>query len=174
MSKYDNHNTSHLPLIESVIIIAIFAIVSVFIMQLYVAADRLQGKSVNISKATILAENTVEKIKSGELGLEVELSEILILDSVKPGDVIYRPGYLFYDKDWNLIAMDTGDSPKIPEAAVPDGAMFFMTYAVDDVQKDDSGCYETFTVTVSDIGVMTGAKGEQLVSIGAGRYVPCD
>ncbi len=63
--KYDKQNTARLPLIESVIIIAIFAVVSVVIMQMYLSADRIQKKAVNISKATILAENLVEEIKAG-------------------------------------------------------------------------------------------------------------
>ena len=65
MAKYDNNAAVRLPLVESVIIIAIFALVSVAIMRLYVAADKLQGRSVNISKATIMAENKIEALKSG-------------------------------------------------------------------------------------------------------------
>lgn len=172
MSKYDNHNTSHLPLIESVIIIAIFAVVSVFIMQLYVAADRLQGKSVNVSKATILAENTVEQIKAGELQLDP--SDAVILDTAGAGSAVMRPGYVFYDKDWNVVSIVTGDAPALPDDAVSKGSSFYMTYVMNGVQKDDSGCYVTFNVTVNDIGVMTGSKGEQLACINAGKYIPCD
>ena len=65
MAKYDNGAAVRLPLVESVIIIAIFALVSVAIMRLYVSADKLQGRSVNISKATIMAENRIEALKSG-------------------------------------------------------------------------------------------------------------
>lgn len=67
--KYDKQSTARLPLIESVIIIAIFAVVSVVIMQMYISADRLQKKAVNISKAVILAENTAEEIRSGKTGV---------------------------------------------------------------------------------------------------------
>ena len=61
--KYDKQKTARLPLIESVIIIAIFAVVSVIIMQMYLSADRIQKKAVNISKATIMAENRAEKFR---------------------------------------------------------------------------------------------------------------
>ena len=64
--KYDKQSTARLPIMESVIIIAIFSIVSVVIMQMYISANRLQKKAVNISKATILAENTAEEIRRGE------------------------------------------------------------------------------------------------------------
>lgn len=153
MSKYDNHNTSHLPLIESVIIIAIFAVVSVLIMQLYVAADRIQGKSVNVSKATILAENTVEQIKSGKMEPDA---------------------YIIYDKDWNVLSVFASDSSADIKKSVTGDAAFFMTYVMESRQQDESGCYTNFTVTVSDIAVMTGGKGEQLASINAGMYVPFD
>lgn len=165
MSKYDNHNTSHLPLIESVIIIAIFAVVSVFIMQLYVAADRLQGKSVNVSKATILAENTVEKIKSGEMVLP---------DFLKSDAAVFKSGIIIYDKDWNVLSIDESNSPKDINESLTKEAAFYMTYVIDGIRQDESGCYTTFTVTVSDIGVLTGQKGEQLASIQAGMYTPND
>ena len=68
--KYDKQSTSRLPLVESVITIAIFAVVSVVIMQMYLSADRIQKKAVNISKATILAENRVEELKTGSKDYE--------------------------------------------------------------------------------------------------------
>ena len=68
--KYDKQSTARLPLVESVIIIAIFSIVSVVIMQMYISANKLQTRAVNISKAMILAENRAEEIKSGNLNTE--------------------------------------------------------------------------------------------------------
>ena len=68
--KYDKQSTARLPLVESVIIIAIFAVVSVVIMQMYLSADRIQKKAVNISKATILAENLAEELKTGAGDIE--------------------------------------------------------------------------------------------------------
>ena len=69
-NKYDKQSTARLPLMESVIIIAIFAVVSVVIMQMYISANRLQKKAVNISKATILAENTAEEIRRGASAIQ--------------------------------------------------------------------------------------------------------
>ncbi|MCR5331871.1 MAG: hypothetical protein K6E62_11910 [Lachnospiraceae bacterium] len=77
--KYDKQSTARLPLVESVIIIAIFAVVSVVIMQMYLSANRIQKKAVNISKATILAENRAEGIRNGSESWTV----------------------MYYDSDWN-------------------------------------------------------------------------
>ena len=77
--KYDKQSTARLPLVESVIIIAIFAVVSVVIMQMYLSANRLQEKAVNISKATILAENKAEELKSGKWDINTR----------------------YYDSEWN-------------------------------------------------------------------------
>lgn len=180
MSKYDNHNTSHLPLIESVIIIAIFAVVSVFIMQLYVAADRLQDKSVNISKAMILAENAVEEYKADAIRINSiaagddtgdntdEWSEYRI--SVKRALI----KQIFYDKDWNVVSIVTDGSTHDFDMASDGKAAFYLTYNVDSEEEDATGKFTTFTVTVNDIGVLTGEKGEQLASITSGVYIPYD
>lgn len=52
-----------MPLLEIVIVVAVFAIVSVFIMKLYMSADRLQRESENVSRAVIEVQNTAELIK---------------------------------------------------------------------------------------------------------------
>lgn len=88
--KYDKQSTARLPLVESVIIIAIFAVVSVVIMQMYLSADRIQKKAVNISKATILAENMAEELKAGS------------------GDRETR----YYDEKWRDIGANGGNSSK--------------------------------------------------------------
>ncbi|MBP5331548.1 MAG: hypothetical protein J6Y89_06820 [Lachnospiraceae bacterium] len=80
--KYDKQSTARLPLVESVIIIAIFAVVSVVIMQMYLSANRIQKKAVNISKATILAENKAEELKNGSVDLQTR----------------------YYDSDWKELA----------------------------------------------------------------------
>ncbi|MCR5325030.1 MAG: hypothetical protein K6E85_17370 [Lachnospiraceae bacterium] len=88
--KYDKQSTARLPLVESVIIIAIFAVVSVVIMQMYLSADRIQKKAVNISKATILAENKAEELKNGSKDLETR----------------------YYDNEWQDISQNGGNGEK--------------------------------------------------------------
>ncbi len=62
------------PLMELVIIIGVFAIVSVYILRMFMTADRLQGTAVNTSKGTIRAESAAEVIKCAEGSTEEELT----------------------------------------------------------------------------------------------------
>lgn len=55
-----------MPLLEIVIVVAVFAVVSVFIMKLYMSADRLQRESENVSRAVIEVQNTAELIRGAE------------------------------------------------------------------------------------------------------------
>ena len=118
--KYDKQKTARLPLIESVIIIAIFAVVSVIIMQMYLSADRIQKKAVNISKATILAENRAEELKSGSKDYSTR----------------------FYDNDWKEIPGNEAGSEKT--------AAFKMTSAVTEEADAIGAAMTVFRITVTD------------------------
>ena len=118
--KYDKQKTARLPLIESVIIIAIFAVVSVIIMQMYLSADRIQKKAVNISKATILAENRAEELKSGSKDYSTR----------------------FYDNDWKEIPGNDAGSEKT--------AAFKMTSAVTEEADAIGAAMTVFRITVTD------------------------
>ena len=118
--KYDKQKTARLPLIESVIIIAIFAVVSVIIMQMYLSADRIQKKAVNISKATILAENRAEELKAGST------------------DYLTR----YYDNNWEEIAPGEAESGK--------KASFTMTSSVTEERCGEAVAMTIFRITVMD------------------------
>lgn len=64
MADVNRTNSAKLPLVEAVIIIALFAVISVALMSMYVSADRLRKKAVNTSEAMLCAENIAEKIKA--------------------------------------------------------------------------------------------------------------
>ena len=55
-----------MPLLELVITIGIFAVISVFLLELFLAANSLQQKARDTGKATILSENIAENIKGAE------------------------------------------------------------------------------------------------------------
>ncbi len=126
MAKYDNNAATKLPLVESVIIIAIFALISVAIMRLYVAADKLQGRSVNISKATIMAENKVEKLAAGAE----------TIGGYKPGDKDYEPvSNEYFDKEWKSCGKDD--------------AFFVMTTEITGVKNGAAGALTDVKVAVA-------------------------
>lgn len=55
-----------MPLLELIITIGIFAVISVFLLELFLAANSLQQKASDTGKATILSENIAENIKGAE------------------------------------------------------------------------------------------------------------
>lgn len=143
MAKYDNNAATKLPLVESVIIIAIFALISVAIMRLYVAADKLQGRSVNISKATILAENKAEALFAG-----AETP-----GGFRPGDKDYEtPVSEYFDKDWKTCAKND--------------AFFVMTTEITGTQKGQTGVLTDVKITVEVI------EKEQLAQISTSYFLP--
>ncbi len=97
-SRHNTNTSVRLPLIEAVIIIAIFAAVSTAIMQLYVAADRLQGRAVSISRATICAENTAELIRAAA----DKNDAVRLAGLVSGGD--YGTYICGYDEEWNAVS----------------------------------------------------------------------
>ena len=58
-------NSFRAPLLELVIVIGIFAVISVYILKMFMAADRLRGQAVATSKALVRAESVAEFIRSG-------------------------------------------------------------------------------------------------------------
>lgn len=143
------NGSARLPLIEAVIIIAVFAIVSVAIMRMYVAADSLKGESVAISHATILARNAAEEVKNG-------------------GEYDYTR---YYDKDWNevLTAEDVyGGYDSRPETL---GARYKMTVKSEYERSDGYHIFDAFSVEVIDLDKALGTKDNPLISILCGRNI---
>lgn len=83
MAETGTKSPARLPLIEAVIVVAVFAFISVALMRMYVAADRIERLAVNTSRATICAERLAEDVRSGAI------------EAVNGSTMIY------YDSEWN-------------------------------------------------------------------------
>ena len=95
MKERNNSTSSRLPMIEIVIIISILAIISVYIMRLFLFANSLQTDAVNTSKAVILSESIAEVLKSSE-SFETTLLEYG-LEKKEDMDNIY---IMYFDNNW--------------------------------------------------------------------------
>ncbi len=85
-----------MPMIELILVIGIFSVISVFIVQMYMGTNRLQQKATDISKATIQAETVTEHIKhSASIGETARLLNMVAYDTSSYNYCIY------YDHDWN-------------------------------------------------------------------------
>ncbi len=58
--------------LELVLVTAIFAVVGVSILKIYLTADRLRGEAVALSTATVQAENVAEAVKLGGIEYAAE------------------------------------------------------------------------------------------------------
>lgn len=82
-------------ILELVLVTAIFAVVSVFILKIYLTADRLQADAVAISTATVQSESIAEAVKL--LGVQGAAARF----GMEAGDGYY---ILRYDKSWGSTA----------------------------------------------------------------------
>lgn len=93
MAKERNGNYRR-TILELVFITGIFAVISVFLLKLYLTADRLQGKAAAVSSATVRAESLAETVKA--LGVQKAAGQFQM--EIKDGYYILR-----YDKSWNIV-----------------------------------------------------------------------
>lgn len=104
-------------ILELVLVTAIFAVVSVFILKIYLTADRLQSDAVAVSTATVRSESIAEAVKlSGVAGAAEQF------------DMEKKEGYyiLRFDKNWNR----TEEKEKYQLVLVPEGIENGLAYAV--------------------------------------------
>ena len=95
MKERNNSTSSRLPMIEIVIIISVLAMISVYIMRLFLFANSLQTDAVNTSKAVILSESIAEVLKSSG-SFETTLLEYG-LEKKEDMDNIY---IMYFDNNW--------------------------------------------------------------------------
>lgn len=103
MSKYDGESTARLPLVEVVIVVAIFIVISVMIMSLYVKADHLQREAVDRSEAAIRIRNFAEEILatagSGDITMTSGEMKHELLSADAPGKSVT----FFYNDKWENV-----------------------------------------------------------------------
>jgi type II secretory pathway pseudopilin PulG len=84
-----------MPMIELILVIGIFAVISVFLVQMFMGTNRLQSKATDISKALIQAETVAEQIKnSASIG---ETAKVFGMTSYDNSAFNYC---IYYDNDW--------------------------------------------------------------------------
>lgn len=102
--------SSGMPMLEIVLSIGIFTIISVFILQLFLSADSLERQAKDISKAVIYAENVAEVIKSygsvesgmNFLGFSKNFGILEYEIEEKWSKKEMTHYVLSYDQDWNI------------------------------------------------------------------------
>lgn len=122
MKKINSAKTSSMPMLEVIIIIGIFAISSIFILQMFLTANTVELKAKDKSKSVIVAENITETIKGSSSFQEAmktlgftsasglvkekadgsfEISEIENKELTEEDKEDAASYIRFYDKNWN-------------------------------------------------------------------------
>ena len=128
---------SNVMMLELVITVAFFAVISIFLLKIFVAADESEESALILSKATVIAESTFEYISA---------DEPLDLISVSEGDSKLLVAY--YDKDWNRTDSASYYTMKLyeTEKAFTSGSLF--TYELV-FEKEPRGNDKTTTEILS-------------------------
>lgn len=105
---------------ELVLVTAIFAVVSVFILKIYLTADRLRGEAVALSTAAIQAENIAEAVKLGGVSLAAEQF------GMEMGEGYY---ILRYDRHWEVVSEKEKYQLVLVFAGEEDGLLRAVVYA---------------------------------------------
>ncbi len=93
--KVQDHSI-RMPMIELIIVIGIFVVISVFLVRMFMGTYRLQNNATDLSSAVIKAETVAEYIKNtasiGEAAIQLQMESY---DNTSLNYCIY------YDDDWN-------------------------------------------------------------------------
>lgn len=96
--KVESHSF-RMPMIELVIVIGIFAVISIFLVQMFMGTNRLLNHATNISHAVICAESIAEQIKNtASIGETANQLHMVSYDNTSQNYCIY------YDEEWNQTA----------------------------------------------------------------------
>ena len=92
MKKINSSKTSSMPMLELIIVIGIFAICSIFLLQMFVSANIIEEKARDKSKGLLAAENVAESIKAGS-----DFQKTMQSLGFSDADDSYTK---FYDENW--------------------------------------------------------------------------
>ncbi len=104
-NKTEQSNSFKAPLLELVIIIGIFAIVSIYLLRMFMVADRLQGKAGAITKSLVRAESVAESIRGGSFD-SLESLKKSIADKYNMEELVDGSLVIGYSKSWKQIKND--------------------------------------------------------------------
>lgn len=95
-------NSLRLPMLEIIIILGTFLVISVLIMKMFLATERMRIRAENISRAVLEAESIAEFIKGREVTNKLfdELSATKL-------ELTENTYLIHYDKKWNDVVNES-------------------------------------------------------------------
>ncbi len=96
------HKNKGVSLVELILSIAVLSILSVYVIQMFLLSQKLNGQAEALDQSVLLSETifeTVEKDKSLESVFNLQLFKFA--ESIESGDIMSRK--LYFDENWNPI-----------------------------------------------------------------------
>ena len=99
--------SSKMPMLEMILVIGYFSVISVFILQLFLSANMLQSKAKDEGKAIVQSERIAETIKAAN-SFEAAKKECKLLEYSKIDDkkqIEKRMAYLIVTSVWIVMSL---------------------------------------------------------------------
>ena len=102
MEKNLPSKSAKMPMLELILMIGVFAIISTFLLEMFLVANTLQEKAKDRGKAVLLSETIAETIKgSDNLEQGIQAMKLKSLDGQGTGYGMYL------DKKWNAVEQES-------------------------------------------------------------------
>lgn len=103
MEKYSPSKSAKMPMLELILMIGVFAIISTFLLEMFLAANTLQERAKDCGKAVLLSETIAETIKGAD-GLEQGITT-LGLEKLDSQSALESYG-MYLDKNWEIVTKE--------------------------------------------------------------------
>ena len=151
MKRINSSKTSSMPMLELIIIVGIFAISSIFILQMFLTANTIEEKARDKSKGILIAENIAENIKAGNQFQETMKS---LGFSNASGMVETNP-----DGSYKITKITTQESGKEIEEGAAASYIKFYNKNWQETDTEDTYCVVVFpTYSQGENGTMVQAE----------------
>ncbi|MCR5100771.1 MAG: hypothetical protein K6B41_05355 [Butyrivibrio sp.] len=149
--NHEVHSRSSLFLMELIIAIMFFSLASAVCIQLFAKAHIISDNSINKNNAIIQSQNIAEAFT----GVKGNFDSLALMypDSLLSGETSASEGemFLFWDEDWNTIAVD--DPDHIGEVAAFEAIVTVSENKASEIYSDCSTISETFEGTARKIEI---------------------
>ena len=145
MKKHANAQ-SNIMMLELVIVIGFFAVISTFIMRMFLAANEAQSNADRLSRATVLAESSLECILGAE-SPEEAYRKLGLNKVTENGGEVYAA---YYDEDWNTSLVSSEYTLKVyrtDETSEESPYVILSAYRLVVEEETDDGTEEIYTLS---------------------------
>lgn len=154
-------------LVEMVISVAFLAVISIFLLQLFIAANNLSIKAHDLDKSVTISKQVVETFKTCKKPADIKTCELLKNAVIKESENNINIA-LYYDEDWKTLDK--------PDNATQEKAAFLVSSVIKTpgtgtAAKDKKGIYNIKVQVLKTKQYMLEKKKEsEIYALSAVKY----